>query len=154
MIDLKNTSCACVLHVPVPSSHSRVFFYVCFLSSAIALYNKGDFDNALIIFEEVVALEPKNYMSDDFKKTTELYKVSQYNIACCFSKINNVENSLVALRRCMMAGFEDYRKVRTDPSLANVQKSPKFSELLDKFGEPLINSNAINFVKNIFGGKR
>ena len=30
----------------------------------IALYNKGDFDSALIIFEEVAALEPKNYMAN------------------------------------------------------------------------------------------
>ena len=38
---------------------------------AIELYNGKDFDNALIVFEEVAALEPKNYMGDDFSKTTE-----------------------------------------------------------------------------------
>ena len=32
---------------------------------AIELYNGKDFDSALIVFEEVAALEPKNYMGDD-----------------------------------------------------------------------------------------
>lgn len=41
----------------------------------IALYNKNDFDSALIVFEEVAALEPKNFMSDNFETSTEIYKV-------------------------------------------------------------------------------
>ena len=32
----------------------------------IVLYNKGDYDGALIVFE-VAALEPKNFMSDNFE---------------------------------------------------------------------------------------
>ena len=60
---------------------------------AIELYNAKDFDNALIVFEEVAALEPKNYMGDDFSKTTEIYKVAQYNIACCFSRLGKADAS-------------------------------------------------------------
>ena len=120
----------------------------------IALYNKGDFDSALIIFEEVAALEPKNYMSDNFETSTEIYKVAEYNIACCFSKLGQVDNALSALKKCMAAGWTDFRKIRNDPSLATVQKSPKFTEMMDKFDEPLINQNAINFVKGIFGGNK
>lgn len=120
----------------------------------IALYNKADYDSALIVFEEVAALEPKNFMSDNFETSTEIYKVAQYNIACCFSKLGQTDNSIVALKRCMAAGWNDYKKIRTDPSLDNVQKSPKFKEMIDKFDEPLINQNAINFVKGIFGGKK
>ena len=56
---------------------------------AIELYNAKDFDNALIVFEEVAALEPKNYMGDDFSKTTEIYKVAQYNIACCYAAMRD-----------------------------------------------------------------
>jgi len=121
---------------------------------AIQLYNKGEFDDALIIFEEVVALEPKNFMGDNFDMFTEIYKVSQYNIACCFSKLNQMDNSLQALKKCMGAGWKDFRKIRTDPSLVNVQSYPKFKMLLDKFDEPLVNQNAINFVKGMFGGKK
>lgn len=120
----------------------------------IALYNKEDFDNALIVFEEVAALEPKNFMSDNFETSTEIYKVAQYNIACCFSKLGQIDNSISALKRCMGAGWKDFKKIRTDPSLDNVHKSPKFTEMIDKFDEPLFNQNAINIVKGIFGGKK
>jgi len=123
---------------------------------AIELYNGKDYDSALIIFEEVAALEPKNYMGDDFSKTTEIYKVAQYNIACCFSRIGKEDESILALKRCMSAGWTDYRKIRTDPSLAFVQKSQKFQELMDKFDEPIINANAVKAFKSLFniGGKK
>lgn len=121
---------------------------------AIELYNAKDYDNALIVFEEVAALEPKNYMGDDFSKTTEIYKVAQYNIACCFSRIGKKDESLLALKRCMMAGWTDYKKIRQDPSLEFIQKQPGFTELLDKFDEPFINVNAVNAFKSLFGGKK
>lgn len=117
----------------------------------IALYNKDDFDGALIVFEEVAALEPKNYMSDSFEMATEIYRVSEYNIACCFSKLGQVDNSLQALKKCMGAGWTDYKKIRSDPSLANAQQAPGFKEMMDKFDEPLLNDNAVKFLKGIFG---
>ena len=119
----------------------------------IVLYNKGDYDGALIVFEEVAALEPKNFRSDNFEMSTEIYKVAEYNIACCFSKLGQLENSLAALKKCMAAGWTDYKKIRTDPSLENAQKAPGFKEMMDKFDEPLINDNAVKFLKGIFGGK-
>ena len=119
----------------------------------ISLYNKNDFDGALIVFEEVAALEPKNYMSDSFQMATEIFRVSQYNIACCFSKLGQIDNSLSALKKCMGSGWRDFKKIRTDPSLANVQKAPGFKPMMDKFDEPLINDNAVKFLKGIFGGK-
>lgn len=111
-------------------------------------------DSALIVFEEVAALEPKNFMSDNFETSTEIFKVAQYNIACCFSKLGQTDNSIGALKKCMAAGWTDYKKIRSDPSLDNVQKTSKFTDMMDKFDEPLINQNAINFVKGIFGGKK
>jgi tetratricopeptide (TPR) repeat protein len=119
---------------------------------AIELYNGKDYDSALIIFEEVAALEPKNYMGDDFAKTTEIYKVAQYNIACCFSRIGKEDESILALRRCLTSGWSDYKKMRTDPSLEFVRNagSGKFTDLLDKFDEPIINANAVKAFKSLF----
>ena len=65
----------------------------------IALYNQKKFDDALIVFEEVAALEPKNYMSDNFETTTENLPVCQYNIACCFSKIGKLDQAFVGLAK-------------------------------------------------------
>jgi tetratricopeptide (TPR) repeat protein len=121
---------------------------------AISLYNKKDYDNALIIFEEVAALEPKNFMSDNFQTATEVYKVTMYNIACCFSKLGQPDNSLQALKKCMGAGWTDYKKIRTDPSLAEVRQAPGFKPMINKFDEPLINENAVKFMKGIFGGNK
>ena len=80
--------------------------------------------------------------------------MAQYNIACCFSRIGKTDESLLALKRCMMAGWTDYKKIRQDPSLEFIQKQPGFTELLDKFDEPFINVNAVNAFKSLFGGKK
>ena len=46
---------------------------------------------ALIDFEEVISLEPKNFMGEDFSRVTQIYRVAQYNIACCYSAIDQVK---------------------------------------------------------------
>ena len=43
----------------------------------------------------------------------------------------------------MSAGFEQYSKIRSDPNLDNLRKSPKFKELIDRYDEPVFNDNAI-----------
>lgn len=35
---------------------------------------------ALIDFENVLGMEPKNYLGDDFSRVTQIYRVTQYNI--------------------------------------------------------------------------
>lgn len=43
---------------------------------------------ALIEFENVLALEPKNFVGDDFARVTQTYRVTQYNVACCYSAMD------------------------------------------------------------------
>lgn len=38
---------------------------------------------ALIDFENVLGMEPKNYLGDDFSRVTQVYRVTQYNIGAC-----------------------------------------------------------------------
>lgn len=45
---------------------------------------------ALQDFEEVISMEPKNYLGDDFSRVTQIYRVAQYNLACCYSAIDQV----------------------------------------------------------------
>ena len=45
---------------------------------------------ALIDFEEVISMEPKNYLGDDFSRVTQIFRVAQYNVACCYSAISQV----------------------------------------------------------------
>ena len=105
----------------------------------------------------MLALEPKNYLGDDFSRVTQIYRVTQYNIACCYSLLGSVEPALESLQICLSCGWEDFAKVRTDPSLKAVQASPKFKPLMDKYDEPFLNEGALkafNALGAFFGGKK
>ena len=45
---------------------------------------------ALVEFENIIAMEPRNYVGDNFSRNTPIYKVAQYNIACCYSMLDQV----------------------------------------------------------------
>lgn len=47
-----------------------------------------------------------------------------------------LEPGLDALKAALLAGFEDFKKIRTDPNLANIRKSPTFKTLIDKVSPP------------------
>lgn len=122
---------------------------------AMAKFKGGKIEEALIDFEEVIGMEPKNYVGDNFARVTPIYRVTQYNIACCYSALNSVEPGLDALKASLLAGFEDFKKVRSDPNLATLRESPEFKTLIDKFDEPIINEAALDAVKNFFSfGKK
>ena len=196
-------------------------------------------------------MEPKNYLGDDFSRITQIFRVAQYNLACCYSAVDQVHqlsapfglmgcllviiiytepstplsqdtlacscnlalhavhlhtlprriqtdaswaNSMLyrpkephmafpsivlaehsvwmqitpvnlwliltsmwetrvfsvqvdagleALEAALSAGFEQFNKVRTDPNLDALRKSPKFKTLIDSYDEPVFNDNAI-----------
>ena len=45
---------------------------------------------ALIDFEETISMEPKKYLGDNFSRVTQIYRVAHYNVACCYSVVNQV----------------------------------------------------------------
>jgi len=115
---------------------------------ALARFNKGDIEGALVDFENVASMEPRNYVGDNFSRVTPIYPVTQYNIACCYSMLDQVEEGLRSLDLAMSAGFEDYPKVRSDKNLAKLRTNPKFEKLINAYDEPVINWGA---VKSTFG---
>ena len=42
---------------------------------------------ALVDFENVISTEPRGFRGDDGTRFTQVYRVAQYNIACCYSTI-------------------------------------------------------------------
>ena len=54
-----------------------------------------------------------------------------------------VDAGLEALDTAMGAGFEQFAKIRSDPNLETLRKSPKFKQVIDKYDEPVFNDNAI-----------
>jgi len=64
-----------------------------------------------VVFEEVKAMEPVKYIGDNFERTSRIYIVTQYNIACCYSMLKQPAAALEALEDCMACGFEEFSKV-------------------------------------------
>lgn len=118
-------------------------------------FQSGDYENALLDWENVLGLEPANYMSDSFAMVSDIYQVAAYNTACCYCKMDQMEAALEALELTLSSGFDDYKKIRTDPNLSKLQNMSQFKPLMDKYDEPIFNEDVANAFKNLFGfGKK
>lgn len=111
------------------------------LREGLKLYRSGQYEEALEKFESILGSKPE----------LDEASVASYNVACCYSKLNQVQASLSALEDAMKAGYEDFKRIRTDPDLANLRASKEFEPLLKKYDESFINENAINAIKSLFG---
>ncbi|GFZ20810.1 protein containing PDZ domain, a K-box domain, and a TPR region [Actinidia rufa] len=111
------------------------------LREGLKLYKTSKYEEALEKFESVLGSKPD---------PTEA-SVASYNVACCYSKLNQIQAGLSALEDALEAGFEDFKRIRTDPDLANIRTSEEFEPLMKRFDESFINENAISAIKSIFG---
>ncbi|KAE9602909.1 hypothetical protein Lal_00049743 [Lupinus albus] len=115
------------------------------LREGLLLYKNAKYEEALEKFESVLGTKPE----------PEEAAVASYNVACCYSKLNQVKAALSSLEEALNAGFEDFKRIRTDPDLANARASEEFDPLVKRFDESFINENAINAIKSLFGfGKK
>ncbi|TVU41577.1 hypothetical protein EJB05_15107 [Eragrostis curvula] len=115
------------------------------LRKGLRLSKEGKYEEALEKFESVLGSKPE--LSEA--------SVASYNVACCYSKLNRVQAGLSALEDALKAGYEDFKRIRTDPDLANLRKSEEFETLLKNYDESFINESAINAIKSLFGlGKK
>lgn len=111
------------------------------LDEGLKLYRAGKYQKALDKFDCVLGAKPE----------AKEEAVASYNVACCYSKLNEVPAGLTALEEAMEAGFENYKTIKSDPDLANLRASPLFKPLIDNYDEPFINENAVNALKSVFG---
>lgn len=125
-------------------------------NEALEEFKKGNYEKACIEFEEVKGKEPPNYVGDRFERVTQVFKLSSYNIACCYSKLEKEDAALEAIRATLNSGWEDYGAIRSEKNLEWIRnKEPKkFRELMDQYDEPVFNPDALNAVKDWFGGLR
>lgn len=54
-----------------------------------------------------------------------------YNLACSYSLLNRVEESLKALRRAVELGYTDLEYAQKDTDLFNLRHSPKYREFIE-----------------------
>ncbi|KAL9252223.1 MET1, chloroplastic-like protein [Drosera capensis] len=111
------------------------------LREGLRFYKDGKYEAALEKFESVLGSKP----------VPNEASVASYNVACCYSKLNQIQAGLSALKDAMEAGYEDFKRIRTDPDLENIRKSEDFEPLMKKFDESFINEDAINAIKSLFG---
>lgn len=114
------------------------------LRQGLQLYKNGKYEEALEKFESVLGLKPEPPEA----------AVASYNVACCYSKLNQLQAGISALEDALDNGFEDFKRIRSDPDLANLRTAEEFDPLLRKFDESFINENAINAIKSLFGFKK
>ncbi|PNH12408.1 hypothetical protein TSOC_000635 [Tetrabaena socialis] len=119
---------------------------------ALAKFKETDIQGALVEFENIIAMEPRNYVGDNFSRNTPIYKVTQYNIACCYSMLDQAEEALKSLDAAMLSGFDNFEQIRRDKNLSKARTSPRFQALIDKYDEPVINWNAVKGTFGAFGG--
>ncbi|KAG7600623.1 Tetratricopeptide-like helical domain superfamily [Arabidopsis suecica] len=111
------------------------------LREGLQFSKNGKYEEALERFESVLGSKP----------TPEEASVASYNVACCYSKLNQVQAGLSALEEALKSGYEDFKRIRTDPDLETLRKSKDFDPLLKQFDESFINESAINAIKSLFG---
>ncbi|XP_074303729.1 protein MET1, chloroplastic-like [Silene latifolia] len=111
------------------------------LVEGLQLYKAGKYEEAREKFESVLGSMP----------TPDEASVASYNVACCYSKLNQIQASLSALEDALKQGYEDFKRIRSDPDLANLRTSPDFETLMKRFDESFINESAVNAIKSLFG---
>ncbi|XP_057550415.1 protein MET1, chloroplastic [Amaranthus tricolor] len=111
------------------------------LREGLQLYKMEKYDEAREKFESVLGSSP----------TATEASVANYNVACCYSKLNQIQAGLSALEDALEEGYEDFNRIRTDPDLANLRTADEFETLLKRFDESFINENAVNAIKSLFG---
>ncbi|CAN6196990.1 unnamed protein product [Urochloa humidicola] len=115
------------------------------LRTGLRLYKDGKYEEALEKFESVLGSKPESNEAS----------IASYNVACCYSKLDRIEAGLSALEDALKSGYEDFKRIRTDPDLESLRKSEKFDPLLKNYDESFINEKALDAIKSLFGlGKK
>ncbi len=82
-----------------------------------AYTKRGSYSKGLEVDLRLVRLEPDN-------------PTFNYNLACSYSLLKNLDRSIETLKRAIELGFDDRKQFETDPDLENVRRDPRFQKLL------------------------
>ncbi|BDA46788.1 probable protein MET1, chloroplastic [Coccomyxa sp. Obi] len=120
------------------------------IAVGLELYNAGDYETALGIFEKAMNLPGTGLKQFRDKPPTISNGEKQaalYNIACCQSRLGKIEPGLMALAGALEAGYEDYQQIREDPDLEVVRADKRFETLIGKYNRSNSNGFFGNFLK-------
>lgn len=80
---------------------------------------KGFYKEGLRVDKKLSRLRPDN-------------PIVHYNLACSFSLLGDLSNSLRAIERAISLGYEDVAFMCKDPDLSNLRQDERFENLLQK----------------------
>ena len=65
-----------------------------------------------------------------------------YNLACSYSLLKRIDDSVNALGRAFELGYRDLSFVRSDPDLLNLRQSPQYLRFVETVAPPSGNKSA------------
>lgn len=81
----------------------------------------SDIQGALVDFENIISMEPRNYVGDNMSRVTPMYPITQYNVACCYSMLNQaragtgdwlVQKPCATRCKCYICSFDTVTSAR------------------------------------------
>ncbi|KAK9918691.1 hypothetical protein WJX75_006025 [Coccomyxa subellipsoidea] len=120
------------------------------IAVGLDLYNSGQYETALGVFEKAMNLPGtgiKQFRDKPPAISNGEKQAALYNIACCQSRLGQVEAGLMSLAGALGAGYEDYQQLREDPDLEAVRGDKRFEVLISKFNRSNSNGFFGNFLK-------
>lgn len=89
-----------------------------FKKMGIEKFRDYDFDGAILAFQKAL-----DYHYDD--------AATHFNLACCYSIIENSDKSFHHLEKAVEFGFSDLKKVHSHDALAYLRSQPAFDDFVD-----------------------
>jgi len=99
----------------VQSQHTQALTQLAYIS-----YLTGRFEKAAEFYKRLLKKDPEN-------------SVIHFNIACVYSKKNELDDSIHWLKSALKKGFTDWDSIQTDEDLKNLRVSPQYKDILKKY---------------------
>lgn len=97
----------------------RPRFFEALSSLGDAYTRKGFYKQGLEVDKRLVTLKPQD-------------PVVHYNLACSLSLVGDIDESLKALKKAVLLGYDDFSYMAKDPDLENVRAHRCFEKFLSK----------------------
>ncbi|MGE0711026.1 MAG: redoxin domain-containing protein [Planctomycetota bacterium] len=92
---------------------------------------KARYERAVAAYGRVLELLPK-VEGVPQERLLLVEQIARYNTACAQARQGKADEALSALAKALERGYEDLRRVETDPDLASIREHPRFVNMLER----------------------
>lgn len=143
-----------------------LLFPVCFAQiqdvdreAADAAFTSSKWDEAITNYRKVLARNPNDARSwfrlghayheeKDYKEAIQAFRrtvnlqylrlTSQFNIACAYVRLNDLEQGFIELEKAIDMGFNSTQQILQDIDLIAIRGTPKFDRLVERARNPVL----------------